>query len=203
MLHLVQQVSTHTGWRATCEQLTSKLTSHEGSIMEGSVLGAKETAVGTQVLTFNAEDHSEIRNCAANLKVIAIEVGMLKKGALQSDSVKEAIAKGAASMLESADQSQALIDSPWAADACADIAHSYLASRIAHPEMKTTDFCPSYAKDLQSMLSNSAEISPQTQAPDDATLLRRRHAQKSKMRVAEALSAHDRSEKALPSPRPA
>lgn len=211
MLHLVQEVSAHAEWRAACEQLTSKLTSHEGSIMEESAFGTKETPVGTQVLTFNAHDHSEIRNCAANMKVIAIEVGMLKKGAVQediakpSDSVKEAITKGAASMLESADQSQALIDSPWAADACSDMAHSYLATRIAHPDTKTTDFCPWYAKDLQSMLGGSVEASPQTQVADDVTLLRRRHAQKSKLRAAEALSAHSKAEKALPqvSPRPA
>merc|ERR1719161_2287387 len=47
----------------------------------------------------------------------------------------------------------ALIDSPWARDACADIAHGYLVAHLAHPDLTKESFCPMYAEDLNRMRS--------------------------------------------------
>jgi len=149
MLRLVQALSAQNEWNTACTGLVSKLTSEEGSVTEEYALGDKETAEGTKVLTFNAADQGQIRKCAAQLKVLAIQSGVL--GGAQAKPVAALLQTEQGMSLGSADTAEALMDSPWAADACGDIAHGYLTARLAHPGLAVPEFCPLYAKDLQAM----------------------------------------------------
>lgn len=151
MLRLLQALSQRNEWKETCTALVSKLTSEEGSVTEEYALGARETAEGTKVLTFNAADQAQIHKCAAQLKVLAIQSGVLG-GSQAADSAEKGTAFIETGIsLGSADDAEALMDSPWAADACGDVAHGFLTARLAHPGMEVTEFCPLYARDLHAM----------------------------------------------------
>jgi len=170
MLRLVQALSARNEWNAACTGLISRLTSIEGSVTEEYALGDHETADGTKVLTFNAADQGQVRKCAAQLKVLAIQFGELG-GLPVAESPKNAVAFiSIGESLTSADDAQALIDSPWAADACDDIAHGYLTARLAHPGLPPSEYCPLYSKDLQAM---HAGLAPAEQAKQDLEKLRK------------------------------
>jgi hypothetical protein len=55
--------------------------------------------------------------------------------------------------LEAAEDAETIMESPWAADACSDIAHGFLTAHLEHPGLRVQDFCPLYARDLQAMHS--------------------------------------------------
>jgi hypothetical protein len=171
MLRLVQALSARNEWNEACTGLISRLSSEEGSVTEEYALGAHETPDGAKVLTFNAADQGQVRKCAAQLKVLAIQFNVLSalpSAATPKDGVS-LISTGES--LASADEAQALIDSPWAADACDDIAHGYLTARLAHPGLPPADYCPLYSKDLQAM---HAPVAPAEQAKEDLQKLRKR-----------------------------
>jgi hypothetical protein len=167
MLHVVQVLSTREDWNAACIGLVSRLTSEEGAVTEEYVLGTGETPDGTKVLTFNPTDQEQVHKCAAQLKVLAIQVGIGgggKKSALVSTGTS------VTSSLQDAEDAEAIMDSPWAVDVCSDIAHGYLTARLAHPGLEVTDFCPLYARDVQAMRG-----APKAQAAaQDMQMLRKR-----------------------------
>lgn len=162
MLRLVQALSGREEWNAACTTLVSKLSSEEGSVTEEYALGSRETGDGTKVLTFNSDDQGQIRKCAAQLKVLAIQSGILGGSAEKASALIS---------LSSADDAEEVMDSPWAADACGDIAHGYLTARLAHPGLEVADFCPLYAKDLHAMHSS---LPAAAQAEQEKQQLRKR-----------------------------
>jgi hypothetical protein len=167
MLRLVQALSSRNEWNEACTGLISRLTSEEGSVTEEYALGGQETPEGTKVLTFNAQDQGQIRKCAAQLKVLAIQTGV------PPSAPDSGMAQKGASFIElsSADDAEALMDSPWAADACSDIAHGYLTARLAHPGLEVAEFCPLYAHDLHAMRSG---VLPAERAKQEIQQLRKR-----------------------------
>jgi len=144
------------------------LTSEEGAVTEEFALGDAETKAASLVLTFNAEDQSQIAKCSTNLKVLAI-----RSKVLGVQSVAEghrtisalSIAERAESELQNTETMSTLIDSPWARDACADLAHGYLVAHLAHPDVTKEAFCPMYAKDLSRMQSVVTESKPVIKTP--------------------------------------
>jgi len=125
-------------------------------VTEEFALGDAETKAASLVLTFNAEDQSQIGKCATNLKVLAIRskvlgVQSLAEGHHAMSALS--IAERAETELQNTEAMGALIDSPWARDACTDLAHGYLVAHLAHPELMKESFCPMYAKDLNRMTS--------------------------------------------------
>jgi hypothetical protein len=151
MLRLVQALSMKNEWSDACNGLISRLTSEEGSVTNEYALGAHETADGGKVLTFNAADQGQVRKCAAQLKVLAIQSGVLRGSPSTGDANKGPALIATGMYLNTADDAEALMDSPWAEDACSDIAHGFLTTRLAHPGFAVPDFCPLYARDLQAM----------------------------------------------------
>jgi len=155
MLHLVQALSNHDEWKTACNSLVSRLTSEEGSVLEEFALGDDETPDGTKVLTFNAEDQAQLRKCSAELKVLAVRTGAIvadaSTGRVSLLETEDSFSAGYALTSETADAVEALVDSPWSYDACADMAHSFLTAHLAHPDLKSADFCPLYANDLRQM----------------------------------------------------
>lgn len=173
MLRLVQALSVRNEWNEACTGMISRLTSEEGSVTEEYALGDGETPEGTKVLTFNAADQGQIRKCAAQLKVLAIQAGILGGGAK-----KNAALLSTGSSLDSAEDAEALMDSPWAGDACADVAHGFLTARLAHPGMEVSEYCPLYARDLQAMHApRPAGEEAAERAKQDRQQLRKRGAQ--------------------------
>jgi len=187
MLRLVQALSMRNEWTAACTGLISRLTSEEGSVTEEYALGDHETAEGTKVLTFNAADQGQIRKCAAQLKVLAIQSGIIGNTASSGPAKKTAFLEVSTGMsLSSADDAEALMDSPWAADACADVAHGYLTAHLAHPGFEAAEFCPLYARDLQAMHS---ALPPAERAKQDIQQLRKRASLKRHVAQSQALPA--------------
>lgn len=170
MLRLVQALSSRNEWNAACTGLISRLTSEEGSVTEEYALGDHETAEGTKILTFNAADQGQIRKCAAQLKVLAIQSGIIENGASTGTAKKTAFLEISTGM-SLADDAEALMDSPWAADACGDVAHGYLTAHLAHPGLEVAEFCPLYARDLQAMHSG---LPPAERAKQEMQQLRKR-----------------------------
>lgn len=170
MLRLVQALSVRSEWTAACTGLVSRLTSEEGSITEENSFGKSETARSAKVLTFNAADQGQIRKCAAQLKFLAIQSGI--RGDVPVAAVgTQASLVATGTSLSSADDAEAIMDSPWAADACSDIAYGYLTTHLASPSMGATDYCPLYARNLQAM---HASVPPAEKAKTDVELMRKR-----------------------------
>lgn len=186
MLELVQRIAARPDWAATCGELSLKLTSVEGSIGEESTMGIKETRIGTEVLTFNSQDHESIRGCAARLKVSAVKLNILGDS---DGSSQDAIVKGAASLLATDSQVQDVMDSTWAEDICTDVAHSFLTTKIALPKVQASAFCETYAQDLRRMRAGKPTIAPASQAQQDVQRLRKRRVEKAKQRAAQVISA--------------
>jgi len=156
MLGLMQQLSQQPQWNGLCTSLLGSLTSEEGAVTEEYALGDAETKAASLVLTFNAEDQAQVGKCATNLKVLAIRSKVLGvQSAAEGHHRVSAlsIAERAETELQNTEAMAALIDSPWARDACADIAHGFLVAHLAHPDLKKESFCPMYAKDLKRMRS--------------------------------------------------
>jgi len=156
MLGLMQQLSHLPQWNSLCTNLLGSLTSEEGAVTEEFALGDAETKAASLVLTFNAEDQSQIGKCSTKLKVLAIRSKVLgvqnsKEGHHTMSALS--IAERAEIELQNTEGISALIDSPWARDACADIAHGYLVAHLAHPDLTKESFCPMYAEDLNRMRS--------------------------------------------------
>jgi len=166
MLRLVQALSTRNEWTNTCTGMISRLTSEEGSVTEDYALGASETPEASKVLTFNAADQAQIRGCAAQMKVLAIQSGILG-----SSGKKQAALVTTGASLTSADDAEAIMDSPWAADACGDIAHGYLTAHLARPSLAVAEYCPLYARDLQAM---HIALAPAEHAKQDMQSMRKR-----------------------------
>jgi len=161
-LRLVQALSARSEWTAACTGMVSRLSSEEGSITEEFALGATETAQATKVLTFNAADQDQIKKCAAQLKVLAIQ---------SSGNAKQASLVATGASLTSADNAEEIMDGPWATEPCGDIAHGYLTAHLAHPELAVAEYCPLYARDLQAMHSTVPSAEP---AKTDVELMRKR-----------------------------
>lgn len=175
MLHLVQALSQHDEWKVACNSLVSRLTSEEGSVLEEVALGGKETPVGTKVLTFNAQDQAQLRTCSAQLKVLAVRTGAIvadAQGGVALIETQDSLLQGAESTQESSDALEALVDSPWSYDACADMAHGFLSTRLVRPASPTTDFCSRYAQDLQAMREGPKQTASEAAASQDAQKLR-------------------------------
>lgn len=179
MLHLVQAVSRSSGWDEVCDGLIGSLSSEEGSVTEEYTLGENETPRGSQVLTFNAADQAGIEKCGSQMKVMAIESRLLSSANhLDLLSVKASIEDSTTKILGSSEVLQAVVDGPWATDACNDIAHGFLTARLAHPEVKKKDFCLMYKHDLEQLRgakkvphARQAAVQPQTRKtklPSDA-----------------------------------
>jgi len=151
MLRLVQALSVRTDWNDACTGMISRLTSVEGSVTEEYALGDAETSEGTKVLTFNAADQGQIRKCAAQMKVLAIQSGIIGDSSSTGASKKKASFVSTGNALNLAEDAEALMDSPWAQDACADIAHGFLTAHLAHPGLEKAEYCPLYARDLRAM----------------------------------------------------
>jgi hypothetical protein len=167
MLGLMQQLSHQSQWNGLCRGLIGSLTSEEGAVTEEFALGDAETKAASLVLTFNAEDQAQIGKCATNLKVLAIRSKVLGVQSLsESHHTISAIsiAERAESELQNTEAMAALIDSPWARDACTDIAHGYLVAHLAHPSLTKEAFCPMYAKDLNRMRTVLATETPKKAA---------------------------------------
>jgi len=190
MLRLVQAISARKEWSLACNALVSKIRSEEGSVTEEYALGYSETPLGTNVFTFDSQDQARLGRCAAQLKLIAVEAGILGGMASPSSTslLQSDITQSAASMIGNADELEAIIDSPWARDACQDIAHGFLTARLAHPEMKSQDFCPMYAKDLGEMRDDSPSAAVLT-AKSEAKKLRRHSDARLKIKTKEAVAA--------------
>jgi len=169
MLGLMQQLSHVPQWNSLCLGLLGSLTSEEGAVTEEFALGDAETRAASLVLTFNAGDQSQIAKCSTNLKVLAIRSKVLgvqsnAEGHHQMSALS--IAERAESELQNTEAMSELIDSPWARDACADLAHGYLVAHLAHPDLTKEAFCPMYAKDLNRMKSVIVtESKPATKMP--------------------------------------
>jgi len=82
---------------------------------------------------------------------------------------------------------EALIDSPWARDACNDVAHGYLTAKLAHPDLKTSQFCTLYSKDISQM--HDDDVKKAITAKSDKAELKRKQADKLKRKTAEATAA--------------
>eukprot|EP00929_Paragymnodinium_shiwhaense_P068043 TRINITY_DN341_c4_g1_i1.p1 TRINITY_DN341_c4_g1~~TRINITY_DN341_c4_g1_i1.p1 ORF type:complete len:685 (-),score=255.92 TRINITY_DN341_c4_g1_i1:95-2149(-) len=171
MLHLVQVLTERAdAWGKVCEELLTGLASEEGSVSDEEVFGEESPNMhsGLAVLTFNGGDQSRIRRCATQLKVIGIDTGLLhssaaaqgREGAFSQldTAASEDAALGAALGAADSNTLEALVESPWARDACIDLARGYLTARLALAKesvvLTPPQFCPRYARDLQSMKSN-------------------------------------------------
>merc|ERR1719265_2151987 len=82
MLGLMQQLSRMPQWSSLCTNLLGSLSSEEGAVTEEFALGDAETKAASLVLTFNAEDQTQIGKCSTNLKVLAIRSKVLGVQAL-------------------------------------------------------------------------------------------------------------------------
>lgn len=151
MLRLVQALSMRSDWNDACTGMISRLTSVEGSVTEEYALGDAETSEGTKVLTFNAADQGQIRKCAAQMKVLAIQSGIIGDSSSSGASKKKTSFVSTGNALNIAEDAEALMDSPWAQDACTDIAHGFLTAHLAHPGLEKAEYCPLYARDLRAM----------------------------------------------------
>jgi hypothetical protein len=151
MINLVQTLTLHEEWNEACTGLLSGMTSEEGAVTEESMIGGVETPDGSKVLTFNAVDQGQIKKCAAQLKVLAIQSGIPGSTSQKKASGLVSTAVAVGSSLEAAEDAETIMESPWAADACNDIAHGYLTARLEHPGLRVQDFCPLYARDIQAM----------------------------------------------------
>lgn len=163
MLGLMQQLSQQPQWTSLCSSLLGRLTSEEGAVTEELSIGREETKAANLVLTFNAEDQAEIGKCATSLKVLAIQskiLGMQSPAEGQHPTAFLSIAERAESELQNTETMAALIDSPWARDACTDIAQGFLVAHLAHPDLEKESFCEIYAKDLNRMRSVVATEAP-------------------------------------------
>jgi len=201
MLRLVQALSYKTEWKDACTELIAKLNSEEGSVTNEYALGDHETEEGSQVLTFNADDQGQIRKCAARLKVLAIQSGIL--GGSSAGDVKKPTSLIAIGMsLSSAEDAEAVMDSPWATDACEDIAHGFLTARLAHPGLGVPDYCPLYARDLQAMHAAmpAAELANQDKQQlrkrGSAGMLKRRMAQAAPVRATQEQAPREQAPQA-------
>lgn len=130
--------------------------------MEEYALGQNETPDGRSVLTFSADDQQVMDKCAAQLKVLAIEGRLLSASGAGVSLLS--VQANAGSLLASSDALDAVVDSPWASDACSDIAHSYLTAHLAHPEMAKSDFCPMYQRDFAQLRNPAVMASQHAQA---------------------------------------
>jgi hypothetical protein len=164
MLHLMQTITGLSGaWGSVCRDFLSGLASEEGSVTDRDVLLKEPERQSVVVLTFNAADQAGIRRCSAQLKVLGIEAGLLHPAmggssgeegmSLISLSSSDDAAMGAA--LSSADDGalEALVEHPWARDACGDLAHGYLTAKIREPSTTPAEYCPRYSRDLRAIRS--------------------------------------------------
>lgn len=184
MLRLVQMLSANSDWLPTCEAVLGGLASEEGSITDEYAFGKTPAASGTQVLTFNADDQSAVGRCSGRLENIAFQSGILSadpaaprsRTALSALALDVTAATGAAEMRQSVESWQALIKSPWARDACSDMAHGFLTTRLAHPSTEPSQFCKIYTGELQVMHNTRADAAAerQRQAREDILRLKQR-----------------------------
>lgn len=185
MLRLLQAISLRSGWSAVCTSLTSQLMSKAGSVEE------RTANDGAEILTFNAADRLQIRRCAAQVRVLAVETGLLSDshGALRTDmsaiSLNSKVSTGLALELGSSDETVVVMDSPWAQDVCNDVAHSFLATRRVSPRSSASTFCQLYASDLQELHPTTSH-SGKSQAERELQHFRLRAVQKRRRRFAEA-----------------
>merc|ERR1712232_569235 len=86
------------------------------------------------------------------------------------------------------------MDSPWAHDACVDIARGYLTARLVDSRTVPLEFCQRYAEEVSKMQIAPTQNPPeerQKQSLDDLHQLRRRANEKAFLRHAERDGAYD------------
>lgn len=178
MLRLIKAVSDVQGgeeWASACSGLVSGLTSREASVADLETFAGREgsdkraPSMGAEVLTLNAADQAAIGRCAAHLKAIARGAGLLasEQGVSTPSGFTE------------------LIESPWAWDACSDIAHGFLTARLAEERKKeesdpAPSFCAAYTRNLRALRSGPPERKQheaEATAQEDLRRLRHRAAQ--------------------------
>eukprot|EP00927_Polykrikos_kofoidii_P077156 TRINITY_DN7412_c0_g3_i2.p1 TRINITY_DN7412_c0_g3~~TRINITY_DN7412_c0_g3_i2.p1 ORF type:complete len:564 (+),score=98.44 TRINITY_DN7412_c0_g3_i2:58-1692(+) len=208
MLRLVQVISSHNSpWERICRELLSGLTSQEASVSDQEILGQgpdSDWRRASAVLTFNAADQAGIQRCSGQLKALGIASGAFRPSTAQNlrgqqaqlslsefsttvdtDAFDETALADAAAL-------ETFVESPWARDACGDLARGYLTARLEHPDSTLpAQFCPRYAQDLRDMrvepIHSSAD-DRRKQALEDVLRLRRRALEKVRPTLAKAVA---------------
>jgi len=199
MLHLVQSLSTgHDGaWGRVCRELVSGLASAESTVTDRqSISKVAPGSDAAQVFTFNAPDQAHLGRCAVQFKVLALETGMM---ALPSKETTPALVDESGVTADGADFAEAtgvnrlgrlgadegadlevLVESPWARDACADIARGFLTARLAEKTTSPAEFCQRYSTDLRQMRAQPIDPAEERrqQELEDLRRLKRRGVEK-------------------------
>lgn len=184
MFRLVQTLSAKPDWSSCCIDLLVGLAAKEGSITDADALKRPAVESGVEVLTFNGADQSNIGRCASRLEGIAGKLGILSMLSLtKSDAADNDVT--------TKKEQQAFIKSPWAADACSDIAHAFLTMELAHPGTKPPQFCQLYSKKLQTMKTarNDAAAEKEKAARDDVARLKQRAKERAMRGMSHAITA--------------
>jgi len=190
MFRLVQSLSAKPDWSSTCVDLLVGLAAKEGSITDADALTKPAVDSGVEVLTFNAADQSNIGRCASRLEDVAGKLGILSLLSMKSDTADD---KAAAQKAQ-----QTFIKSPWAFDACSDVAHAFLTMELAHPGTRPRQFCQLYTKKLQTMKGarNDASVDRSQRARDDVARLKQRARERAMRGMSHAVVAKMQSHKA-------
>jgi len=191
MFHLVQTLSTKPDWSSACIDLLVGLAAKEGSITDADALTRPAVESGVEVLTFNGADQSNIGRCASRLEGIAGKSGILSM--LSMTKSETADYEIAAKKVQ-----QALIKSPWASDACSDIAHAYLTMELEHPGTKPPQFCQLYTKKLQTMKGarNNAAVDRLQAVRDDVARMKQRARERAVRDMSHVMNAKVQSHRA-------
>jgi len=190
MFRLVQTLSAKPDWSSACVDLLVGLAAKEGSVTDVDALKKPAVESGVAVLTFNGADQSTIGGCATRLEGIAGKAGILSMLSMtKSDTGDD---DTAAKKIQ-----QAYVKSPWAFDACSDIAHAFLTMELANPGTKPPQFCQLYTKTLQRMkgASNNADVEHSQAARNDVARLKQRARERAMRGMSHAMATKVQSHK--------